>query len=95
MNSKKIFKVIKDEKDTLKGRYKVSKIGLFGSFAGGSQSRGSDIDLLVDFSAPVGFEFLELKEYLEGKFKRKVDLVTRAALKPAIKQRVLKEVRYS
>lgn len=53
-----------------------------------------DIDILVEFSKPVGFEFIDLKIYLEELFNKKVDLATVSALKPRIKAEILKEVIY-
>lgn len=79
----------------LKKRFKVGRIGVFGSFASGSEREGSDVDVLVEFSEPVDiFTFLELKEYLEGILGREVDLVTEKALKPPIRDEVLKQVLY-
>jgi hypothetical protein len=61
---------------------------------GGAYER-SDIDILVEFSKSVDFfEFLDLQYYLEELFNRKVDLVTPDALKPFMKNRILKEVVY-
>ncbi len=81
--------------DELRGTYGVIKIGLFGSYCRGEQNSGSDIDLLVEFSKPVGFvTFLRLEKHLEQILDSPVDLVTRQALKPHIGQQILKEVRY-
>jgi predicted nucleotidyltransferase len=52
---------------------------------------GSDIDILVDFSAPVTlFEFARLRRHLQSLLGRPVDLVTRDALKPQLRERVLR-----
>jgi hypothetical protein len=40
------------------------------------------------------FDFLDLREYLEGRLHAKVDLVMESALKPAIGKRILAEVEY-
>ena len=58
------------------------------------QTEESDVDILVEFSKPVGLEFFDLKEYLESVLNKKVDLVTVRALKPTMKERILKEVRF-
>jgi hypothetical protein len=58
---------------------------LFGSFARGDQTKNSDIDILVDFKNPIGFfSFSDLKNKLEKKLKRKVDLVTADGISPLI-----------
>ena len=55
----------------------------------------SDLDLIVDFSEPVGmFKFLELQDYLRLVLNTDVDLTTPRALKPAIKQTVERDVLY-
>ncbi len=79
----------------LKNKYKVKTIGVFGSYAKNTHKETSDLDLLVEFSEPVGFLFFDLKDYLESALGLKVDLVTKNALKPLIKEAVLHEVRYN
>ncbi|MGD0995348.1 MAG: nucleotidyltransferase family protein [Candidatus Bathyarchaeia archaeon] len=85
-------------KPTLRDRFGVETIGVFGSYTRGEQTKKSDVDILVTFSkdAQVGFfKFLELEEFLTKKLGIKVDLVTRDALKPFIKERVLRETVYA
>ncbi len=73
-------------------RYGVSAVSLFGSVARGEPTEESDIDLLVEFSRPIGLlQFVELKRILEEVFERSVDLVTPKALKPQLRDRILKE----
>ena len=73
-------------------RYGVSAVSLFGSVARGESTEESDIDLLVEFSRPIGLlRFVELKRILEEVFGRSVDLVTPKALKPQLRDRILKE----
>lgn|GEM_PF-229805 len=75
-------------------KFFVNKIGLFGSYVREQQTEESDVDILVEFSKPVSLEFFDLKEYLESVLNKKVDLVTVRALKPTMKERILKEVRF-
>jgi len=87
--------IIAEHKPEIQRRYKVKEIGIFGSFLRGKQGRKSDIDVLVEFSEPIGlFEFMDLEEYLQSLFGVKVDLVSRKALKPHIGQQILKETVY-
>ena len=62
-------------------------------FDGEGEARvDSDVDLLVDFARPVGlFGFLEVKSYLEHLLGRSVDLVTARALRPEVRDTVLRE----
>jgi len=82
-------------KPTLTERFGVETIGVFGSYTRGEQTKKSDIDILVTLTkdAHVGlFEFLDLEEFLTNKLGVKVDLGTKASLKPHIGKRILEEV---
>jgi len=94
MDLTEIEEILRKHKLILKEKFKVKKIGVFGSYVQGEQSPASDIDLLVQFSEPVGWEFLDLKEFLESILSTTVDLVTVNALNPQIKERILDEVVY-
>lgn len=88
-----IKKILVEQKTILEKKYKVEKIAVFGSYVRSEQKETSDIDILVEFSEPVGFfAFLDLEEYLSGLLGRKVDLVSKGALKPRIGQYILQEM---
>jgi uncharacterized protein len=94
MNTKddllKTFKALKPE---ITARYKVKEIGLFGSFARGEQSPASDVDILVDFEDGADlFDLVGLAQFLEERLQRKVDVVSRNALRAEILESVLREV---
>lgn len=90
-----INSVLRRHLDQLKKEYHVSKIGVFGSILMGEQGGGSDIDILVEFSRPVGFfVFMRLEKHLASILGAKIDLVSRKALKPHIGRRILEEVQY-
>ena len=73
---------------TLRAKYGVVRLSVFGSAVRDEMDGGSDIDLLVEFERVPGFfKFVELSELLQ----RKVDLVMRPALRPRIGRRVLAE----
>ena len=85
---------LKELKPTLKKEYAVREIGLFGSFSDETSSEESDIDLLVELERPIGWKFFSLELYLEKVFNRRVDLVTKSALKEPIKNTILNHVNY-
>lgn len=85
---------LQEIKPVLADRFHVSSIGYFGSYATGQQNDQSDLDLLVEFSQPVGWEFFTLERYLEQNIGLRVDLVTRNSLKEQIKESILKQVQY-
>ena len=79
-------------KRSLLDRYHVRSVAIFGSVARGEATEHSDIDLLVEFSKPVGLlHFVRLKRELEEILDRPVDLATRKSLKPQLRERILKE----
>ncbi|MDA3890670.1 MAG: nucleotidyltransferase family protein [Salinivirgaceae bacterium] len=88
-----LFK-LKELKPTLYGDYAVREIGLFGSFSDNTNTDESDIDILVELERPIGWKFFSLELYLEQIFNRKIDLVTKNALKDQIKDSILKQVNY-
>jgi uncharacterized protein len=89
-----ILSKLKELKPELTKQFAVREIGLFGSFADNSYSEGSDIDILVELDRPIGWKIFTLEIYLEKVFGRKIDLVTKNALKEQIKDNVLKQVNY-
>jgi predicted nucleotidyltransferase len=90
-----ILASLKNLKKEVAKEYSVKKIGVFGSVARDEQTGQSDIDLLVEFSKPVGFiTFMRLENFLSERLGNKVDLVTSDSLKPVIRQDVLSEVIY-
>jgi predicted nucleotidyltransferase len=92
---KKIEKIVKENKVLLTKQFKVKEIGIFGSVVQGEDKETSDVDILVEFVEPIGFfKFLELEEYLSDLIERKVDLVSKKALKPRIGKHILKEVAF-
>lgn len=87
-----IKNILSRHKKELNEKFKVKKVGVFGSYVKGTQRRKSDVDILVEFYEPIGWEFIDLNEHLKKILGMKVDLVTSGALKEQIKDRVLKEV---
>lgn len=91
LTKEKIVTILKKENPYLKRKYHVSKIGLFGSYARGDYNQKSDVDLLVEFSKPLGFEYFDLKNHVEQKLKKNVDLVNIKSLHRVIKDDILAE----
>ena len=88
-----IIDVIRKNKKNFFQKFKIKELAVFGSFVRRKQRRDSDVDILVEFSEPIDFfTFLDLEEYLSKLLRRKVDLVSKKALKPRIGQLILKEM---
>jgi len=79
----------------LKEQFGIREIGIFGSYTRDEASPESDLDILVEFSRPIGWEIVELNEYLENLLGVKINLVTKQSLHPTIRSRILEEVHYA
>jgi predicted nucleotidyltransferase len=79
-----IHRLLSDARVDLARRYPIRQLGVFGSTARGEARPYSDVDVLVEFSAPVGFEVADLAIELEALLGRRVDLLTRGALPPRL-----------
>jgi len=93
----KAINLLKKHEQTIRQKFHVKKIGIFGSFARNEENETSDIDILVEFDpgCKTFDNYMELKYFIEGIFGRSVDLVTVAALKPQLKENILREVIYA
>ncbi|MBI5914509.1 MAG: nucleotidyltransferase domain-containing protein [Bacteroidetes bacterium] len=71
----------------------VLKAYLFGSFSRGEATENSDIDLLVelDYSQPIGLEFIQMQIDLQQLLARKVDLVSARGLSKYIRPIIERE----
>ncbi len=89
-----ILSKLHELKPALYKDYSVKEIGLFGSFSDNTNTEDSDIDILVELEKPIGWKFFSLEIYLEKIFGRKIDLVTKNALKAQIKESILRQVNF-
>jgi uncharacterized protein len=86
-----ILKALRENRPVLNA-FGVASLSLLGSFARDEGRADSDVDLLVEFSRPIGlFEFVRLQRQLGELIGRQVDLVTPAALKPQLRDSILRE----
>lgn len=90
-----IKQTLRETKPLLQEQYRVTELGIFGSYARGEQTQTSDVDVLIDYDqAPTLFKLVELRDYLTEVIEMKVDVVTKNGLKSRIRERVLSEVVY-
>jgi len=87
-----IIETLKKHKEFIQKKYTVKKIGIFGSYAKGTQKKSSDIDILVEFDTPTYDNFIDLAFYLEKLYEKKIDLITIKGLSPYILPYVEEEV---
>ena len=89
-----IKQIIKELKPELEKKFHVSSIGIFGSVVRNDFSENSDVDIIVDFSQPIGIEFIDLADLLEEKFHEQVELVSRKGIKPQYFSSIENEIVY-
>ncbi len=94
-NKQQVVKILKDNSHKLK-EFGVEKLGVFGSFAAGTQNKNSDVDLLVQFgTGQKNFHnFMGTADLTESLLGRKIDLLTPESLSPYIGPHIKKEVEY-
>ena len=78
----------------MKQKFFVNSIGLFGSIVRDDFTSKSDIDIIVDFTKPIGIEFIDLADYIESKLSKKVDLVSRNGVKAKYFNQIESEIIY-
>ena len=89
-----IKQILTQLKPELQQKYAVNSIGLFGSIVRDDFTDNSDVDIIVDFSAPIGVEFIDLANYIEYILRRKVDLVSKNGIKEKYYKAIKNEIVY-
>ncbi|UCH93594.1 MAG: nucleotidyltransferase family protein [Candidatus Aminicenantes bacterium] len=87
-------RILAKHKREFRDKYHVKQLGLFGSYARGDETLSSDLDIMVEFEAPIGLDFVTLAEELESLLGVKVDLVSARAIKPRMMESIKKELIY-
>ena len=91
----KIKIILNKNKQALQKEFNVKRLGVFGSFVRGEQKKRSDVDILVEFKQTPGlFDYMKMENRLSDLLKKKVDLVMKGSLKPAIGRSIMREVVY-
>jgi hypothetical protein len=92
MDHAKAINLIRAHGEEIRERFGVSDLRVFGSVARGETHADSDIDVVVPFIERATFDrFMDLKLYLEELLAGRVDLVTRAALRPELRPKIDRE----
>lgn len=94
MDRATIIETLRTHKSVLSDRYHLTSIGIFGSLCRDDFRDDSDVDILIDYNQPMGVEFIDLAEELEGILCRKVDLVSRYGIKSSYFEEIQKDLIY-
>lgn len=98
IDSNNILSYLKDNKERLLQDYHITKIGIFGSISRGDQDDSSDIDLIIEFepNTPDLYSLkLKLKDEIQSKFDRHVDICRLKYIKPIFKNQIKSEIKYA
>jgi len=95
MKLEEVIQKIRENESILKEKFKIKSIGLFGSLAR-EEEVIHDVDIIVEFSEPVGWEIVDLKEFLEDLLGVRVDILTKKAAmsKPLLWKSIEREIVY-
>jgi predicted nucleotidyltransferase len=92
-----ILAFLQTQKAELFSRYRLVKLGVFGSFARNEQTAESDIDVLVEFlpdTEDLSGKKLEIKNLINQQFDREVDICREKYVKPYFKSQILANAVY-
>jgi hypothetical protein len=91
-----IIDLLRSELPVLQEKYRVREIGIVGSYARGEQTGESDLDLVIDFYEPIGWDVVDLKEYLEDLLSLPVDLILKGGVltRPRLFEAMTRDVIY-
>jgi uncharacterized protein len=87
-----ILTTLREQHAILSGHYPIQRLALFGSWARGDAREDSDVDILVEVDPSIGLRFVDLGDQLEEALGRRVDLVSRRAIKPSYWKRIEAEL---
>ena len=87
---------LKKNKSFFYDRFGVTRMGIFGSFVRGEQTRSSDIDMIVEIEKGRKniHSFLQLRRFLEKELAKKIDLGFEHSLKPIVRDKIKEQIIY-
>jgi len=88
-----LLAILREHLPEIARKHHVTSLRVFGSYARGAARKGSDLDVLVEYSQPPDiFGFMDLEEELSAITRVKVELTSAGALRGNIGRRILQEV---
>jgi predicted nucleotidyltransferase len=91
-----IVAYLKKNKRFFYDRFGVTRMGIFGSFVRGEQTRSSDIDMIVEIEKGRKniHSFLQLRRFLQKELAKKIDLGFEHSLKPTVRDKIKEQIIY-
>ena len=93
-NGQHIIEKLKNAKTSLKRRYGVTEVALFGPYSKGEEQDDSYVDLLINFDKAPGIRFTDLEDELEQLLECKVDVTLRKGIEQQYYMFIKKELIY-
>ncbi len=94
MTKQIILNYLLKHKEEFKEKYRVEKIGLFGSYAREEATEASDIDIFVTMQ-PKMFDMIALKQQIEEDLEKRVDVIREHKyMKPLLLKMIQKDISY-
>ncbi len=95
LTKEKITEILREKYPYLASEYGVKRIGVFGSYAKGSPTEASDVDIVVEFERPIGLRFVAFAEYLESLLGKSVDVLTPTGIRDIRVDRIAESIQES
>lgn len=81
-SAKEILETLQQAMPELTRDFPLTRLALFGSYARGEQTEGSDVDILVEVDPAIGLRFVDLAERIESLLGLHADVVSRRSITP-------------
>jgi uncharacterized protein len=97
MDKRDILATLREHEAALKAQG-VTHAALFGSRARGDAEPDSDIDIMIELDPAARvtmFDYVDIKEFIEGLFREPVDVVNRDGLKPLVRPQAAADAIYA
>jgi len=96
MKKNEVIKILREYKKEVAEQYGIIDIGVFGSVARDEAEEDSDVDVVVHIPRPDLFMLVGIKNDLEDRLRRPVDIVTyRKNMNQFLKKRIDGEAVYA
>lgn len=93
----KFFRIGKELRKILpeiESRYGVNRIGYFCEFLDRHGNKTTEVNVIVELQKPMGWKFFELREFIESRLRRRIDIVTPRGLKAMFRADIEKCITY-